>query len=206
MLFRSGERFSKDINLLKNQIEQLEKSQFPVLNNPEVLKEEIAEAKLNHNSIGGIIETVVIGLKAGYGEPFFNSLESSISHLVFSIPAVKGIQFGLGFDFVNFYGSEVNDEFDLVDQKIITTTNNNGGINGGISNGQPIIFETIIKPTSSIGLPQQTINKKTMEVEKFLINGRHDPAIFHRAAIVIDCVTALALLDMILIREGQKWL
>ncbi len=200
-----GEEFSENQTTLKQQVLKIIAGDFPVLTNSKLLEDEIAGTKKLQNSIGGVLETAIIGLKAGYGEPFFNSLESSLSHLIFSVPAVKGIQFGLGFDFVNYYGSEVNDEFAFSNDQVITSTNNNGGINGGISNGQPILFKTIIKPTSSIGLPQKTINKVTEQVEEVIIKGRHDPAIFHRAAIVIDAMSGLALLDLILIRKGQLW-
>lgn len=202
----SDEPFSSDEKILSEQVQSLLNGSFPVLTNKEALIKEIEAAKAEEDSIGAKIQTAVIGIPAGVGEPFFNSLESMISHLIFSVPAVKGIEFGLGFDYRRFKGSQVNDQFILDHQQIKTSTNNNGGIVGGISNGMPIQFNTIIKPTSSIGISQQSINRKTGKEEMMVIKGRHDPAIFHRACIVIDCVTALALCDALASRHGYLWL
>lgn len=201
----TDDSFSADLSQLKQQLTKLKQSDFPVLTTGETLKEQIAAVKKQQDSIGGILETVVLGLPAGIGEPFFNSLESQLSHLIFSIPAVKGIEFGLGFDFYRYFGSVVNDEIIYEHESFKTKTNHNGGINGGISNGNPLIFKTVIKPTASIGKPQEIINQVTKVSEKMAIEGRHDPAIFPRAAIVIDGLTAFALLDLIYARWGYLW-
>ena len=185
-------------NLVNNEI-------FPVLNleKKSLMKEEIKTAKDNLDSVGGIIETVISNLVA-IGEPFFDSLESKISQYIFSVPGVKGIEFGLGFDFAKYYGSDINDEF-YYDGQVKTRTNNNGGINGGISNGMPIVFKTVLKPTPSIGKTQHTIDDNMNNVE-LEIKGRHDPCIVRRARVVIDSLVALALLDLISINEGRKWM
>lgn len=167
------------------------------------LIEKIAEDK---DSAGGIIETCVLNLPVGIGEPFFHSIESQLSSYLFSIPAVKGVEFGLGFDFVNHNGSEVNDEW-VIDKNIITTkTNHNAGINGGISNGMPIVFRCVIKPTPSIFKPQSSINYDTKENITLELQGRHDPAIFHRARVVVDAMCALCLLDLCIERYGTDWM
>jgi chorismate synthase len=119
---------------------------------------------------------------------------------------VKGIQFGAGFRFANMTGSEANDPFRVVDGKIVTLTNNNGGVNGGITNGMPVVFSTVIKPTPSIGRLQETVNFETMENVELEIKGRHDPAIIHRARAVVDALTALVIADLICIEKGTGWL
>ncbi|MBQ7007128.1 MAG: chorismate synthase [Oscillospiraceae bacterium] len=158
------------------------------------------------DSVGGVLETAVLGLPAGVGEPYFNSLESVLSHYLFSIGGVKGVEFGLGFDFANCLGSEFTDAFEMCGGKVVTRTNNNGGINGGISNGMPVVFRTAIKPTPSIFKEQDTVNLETMQNAKLTLAGRHDPAIFHRARVVADSVTALALLDLLVQHFGERWL
>lgn len=153
------------------------------------------------DSIGASISCQVRGLPIGIGTPFFDSLESSISHLVFSIPGVKGIEFGLGFDFIGKRGSEVNDEYRIEDEKIITTTNYNGGILGGLSNGMPVEFRVVFKPTASIFKVQQSVNLEKQENTELQIQGRHDPCIALRAQIVVEAVAALAILDQIWMGE-----
>ncbi len=158
------------------------------------------------DSVGGVLETCVLGLPAGVGEPYFNSLESVLSQYLFSIGGVKGVEFGLGFGFADCLGSKANDAFEMNGNKVVTKTNNNGGINGGISNGMPVIFRVAVKPTPSIFKEQDTVNLATMENAKLNLTGRHDPAIFHRARVVVDSMTALALLDMLIQRYGERWL
>lgn len=157
------------------------------------------------DSAGGILETAVCGLEAGLGEPFFDSAESLLAHAMFSIPAVKGISFGAGFGFAPMKGSEANDPFSVKDGKVITLTNNNGGINGGITNGMPVLFQTAVKPTPSVSLPQRSVNMKTGEETEIRISGRHDPAVIHRARVVADSMTAIVLADLLLQRHGQLW-
>ena len=189
-------------------IELVANSQFSVLDESVKGKmiEAINEARSNGDSVGGVLETLVIGVPAGVGEPWFDSLEGVLSHAVFSIPAVKGIEFGAGFSFAKMTGSEANDQFKNENGKIKTVTNNNGGINGGISNGMPIRFKTAIKPTPSISLPQGTVDLFSGEDSVIEIKGRHDPAIIHRARIVVDAITALVIADMLSVRYGTDWL
>ena len=173
---------------------------FPLLDNSvkEDMLNEIAHAKSNQDSVGGVIECVILGVKAGEGEYMFDSIESVISQLAFSVPAVKGIEFGLGFDFASKTGSAVNDAFYYDQNKVVKTkTNNNGGINGGISNGNPITFRVVIKPTPSIGIEQDTINLNTKENDKIKIVGRHDACIAVRAVPVIESVGLIAIYDII---------
>lgn len=154
---------------------------------PEILKR-AAEEK---DSVGAVIECTVTNLPAGIGEPFFNSLESILSHLILSIPGVKGIEFGNGFKAATLKGSQNNDPF--VDAKGTTKTNNSGGINGGISNGNPLIFRVAVKPTSSIGAPQKTFNFKTGKMETLTIGGRHDVCFALRVPPIVEAVTAIAI-------------
>lgn len=158
------------------------------------------------DSVGGILETVVIGMPAGVGEPWFDTMESELAHALFSIPAVKGVSFGEGFGFADMKGSTANDAFTVQDGRVVTKTNHNGGINGGITNGMPIVFETVIKPTPSIYKKQDTVNMATMTDETYTIQGRHDPAIIHRARVVADSMTAIVLADMLAQRYGTDWL
>ncbi len=157
------------------------------------------------DSVGGVLETIVSGLPAGVGEPWFDSVESELAHIAFAIPAVKGIEFGSGFAFADMKGSEANDAFRLQGGQIVTATNHNGGVNGGITNGMPLVFRTALKPTPSIYKTQQTvdyINKKEAELN---IQGRHDPCIVARAAVVQNSLTAFALLDLLTQRYGTLW-
>ena len=199
--------FSEDTNLIKDELHNLDSKDFPVLNEEiEVtMKEEILKYKEALNSVGGILESVVIGVEAGIGEPFADSIESKLSSLIFSIPAVKGIEFGLGFDFATTTGLEANDAFIIKDNNIQTRTNNNGGINGGISNGMPIRIKTCIKPTPSIYAKQDSVNYQLKEETTLQIEGRHDPAIIHRAAVVVDSMIAIGLLDLYTKRYGYMW-
>lgn len=186
----------------------LESAPMPILNAgvSAQVQQIIEKAAAVGDSVGGILETAVIGMPAGVGEPFFDSLESALSHAMFSIPAVKGIEFGMGFEIAKSLGSKVNDALDVENGKVVTATNNNGGINGGISNGMPILFRTAVKPTPSIFKEQQSVNLKTGEKIRFTIKGRHDPAIVHRAKAVQDALTALTLCDMLALRFGTDFL
>lgn len=140
---------------------------------------------------------MVLGIKAGIGSPFFDSVESTLAHLIFSVPAVKGVEFGMGFDISKMKGSKSNDEYYLKEGKVKTKTNNNGGIIGGITNGMPIIFRVAIKPTPSVYKEQNSINISTMEETTLQIEGRHDPCIVQRAVPVIEGVSAVGILDLI---------
>ena len=162
----------------------------------------IEEALLEHDSIGGIVECKANNLPIGYGEPFFDSVESMISHLIFAIPATKGIEFGSGFEAAKMKGSEHNDNF--VDGFGKTETNNAGGINGGITNGNELVFRVAVKPTSSIGINQKTMNFAKGEVQDLLIEGRHDACIALRVPVIIEAATAIALADLKLIDKARK--
>lgn len=185
----------------------LRKMNFPVISSEKekLMTDSIIEQKEKGNSLGGIVETFVINVPAGYGEPFFDSIESKISHMIFSIPAVKGVEFGAGFKITELTGKEANDEFKIANNIITAVTNNNGGILGGISNGMPIIFKTAIKPTPSILLEQKTVNISSMENTVINIKGRHDPCIVPRVVPVIEGACALVILDLIMERDGEKW-
>ncbi len=174
---------------------------FPVLDDSLGIKmqEAIAEAKEKLDSVGGIIECAVTGMPVGIGEPMFDGIENRLSANIFGIPAVKGIEFGLGFDATKVYGSENNDAFYYDENgKIKTKTNNHGGILGGMSTGMPIIFKVAIKPTPSIAQKQETVNLVAGENSELEIHGRHDPCIVPRAVPVVEAVTALTMLDLIL--------
>lgn len=189
-------------------IKLLNEKNFAVLDSSceDTMKNRILEAAEDGDSVGGILETAIIGLPEGVGEPWFDSAESLISHMMFSIPAVKGIEFGAGFSFADMKGSAANDPFKIEDGKIVTATNNNGGLNGGITNGMPIVFRTVIKPTPTIFKPQNTVDFLNMEETVLEAKGRHDPAIVHRARVVQDAATAIVLCDMLAMRFGTDWM
>lgn len=199
--------FSNSEKELKEQIEKVNETFFAVLQEEADAKMriEIQNAQAQCDSVGGIIETAVLGLPVGVGEPYFNSVESTLAHLLFSVGGVKGVEFGLGFNFEKQLGSEVNDAFIMDGSKIKTESNNNGGINGGITNGMPVLFRSVIKPTPSIYKPQKTVNMKTMQDAELCIEGRHDPCIVHRARVVIDSVTAMGLVDLLLEQFGKDY-
>ncbi len=203
-LDQSFKVITPSIDLLKS----LNSSQFPLLDNAKknVFEGLILNAKENNDSVGGTVETMVIGLSAGFGNPFFESIESVISHLIFSIPGVKGLEFGSGFEITELNGSEANDAFYLDNGKIKTKSNHSGGIQGGISNGMPIIFKTAIKPTASIAKAQKTVDIDKMAETTLNLKGRHDPSIVHRALHVINAITNYAILEVILRDEGLKWI
>lgn len=173
---------------------------FPVLNKQKgsEMLEVIEKAKSQCDSVGGIIECVVTGLKAGVGEPMFDGMENRISSSVFAVPAVKGIEFGNGFDCTKLYGSENNDEFTTDGENITTVTNNHGGILGGITSGMPLYFKVAIKPTPSIAKEQNSVSLSEKRNTKLVIKGRHDPCIVPRAVPCIEAVTALAIYDSLL--------
>ena len=173
---------------------------FPVLDSDsgKAMQELIAQARAAGDSVGGIIECAVTGLPAGIGEPMFGGVESRIAQIVYGIPAVKGVEFGVGFECACLPGSQSNDNFEIIDGKIVTQTNHAGGILGGITNGMPLIFSVAMKATPSIAAPQQSISLSRMETATLEIKGRHDPCIVPRAVPVIEAATAIAIYDMIL--------
>ena len=181
---------------------------FPVLDH-DAKEKMIAEAEAAAavgDSVGGVLESAIIGLPAGVGEPWFDTLEGVLAHILFSVPAVKGVEFGGGFGLADMYGSEANDAFITDGKTVSTATNNSGGINGGISNGMPLIFRTAVKPTPSIFKKQNTVSLSRMENCELEISGRHDPAIVHRARAVVDAVSAIAVADMLAVKYGTDWL
>ena len=192
----------------KEDLEILSVKPFPVLDDKaeEIMKSMVIKAREEGDSVGGILESAVIGLPAGVGEPWFDTVEGLLSHALFSIPAIKGIEFGDGFALADRVGSEANDPFRLQDGKIVTAKNANGGINGGITNGMPLLFRCVIKPTPSIFKTQQTVDFVQGEEIDFALKGRHDPFLAHRARVVVDSVTALVLADLLTVRFGTDYL
>ncbi len=178
-----------------------EKSLVRSVNNEKskLMKHLVEEVKAEKDSIGGIIKCIIRGFPEGKGGPVFNSIESNISKAIFSIPAIKGIEFGAGFKATSMKGSEHNDPWILREGKIQTSKNDSGGIIGGISTGMPIEFSVAVKPTASIGIPQKTVNIETMENIEIEFSGRHDPCIVPRIIPVVETMTAVVLLDCLLI-------
>ena len=168
--------------------------------------EKILAAKSEGDSVGGVLETSITGVPAGVGEPWFDTVEGMLSHAIFSIPAVKGIEFGLGFNFADKKGSEANDQMYADGDSVKCYTNNNGGVMGGITNGMPIVFRTVIKPTPTISKEQKTVDISTMQNTTIAARGRHDPCIVHRAEVVVESVTALVIADMLSAKYGTDWL
>jgi len=181
---------------------------FPVENERcgEAMKHKIETARDQHDSVGGIVETFAAGIPAGVGEPLYRSVESALSELLFSIPAVKGVAFGDGFDFAKQTGLESSDGYRLKDGRVETTANHNGGILGGITTGMPLRIRTVFKPTSSIGLPQASVRLDVMEETVLEVHGRHDPAIIHRAVHVVNAAVCFGLLDLILEDQAKAWM
>ena len=181
-------------------LQQLKTQTLPVLdtNQAAAMEREILTAKQQQDSIGGSIECIIQGMPAGVGEPFFDSIESQLSHMMFSIPAVKGVEFGDGFALAAMRASQANDAFYYEQGQVKTKTNHNGGINGGITNGMPILFRLAIKPTPSISQPQETIDTDTQKNCMLEITGRHDPCIVQRAVPVVEAAAAWTILDMYL--------
>ena len=173
---------------------------FPVLNgiSGEQMREEIAAARKDGDSVGGEIECAVTGLPIGLGEPMFGGVESRIAQIVYGIPAVKGVEFGLGFSAARIRGSANNDDYTIESGEIRTVTNHCGGILGGITNGMPVIFRVAIKPTPSISKAQQSISLNKMEDQELIVKGRHDPCIVPRAVPVVEAAAAIAIYDLIL--------
>ena len=197
--------FSEDI---LSEIEDLNGKNFATISDEKgkKMQEEILRAKQEGDSVGGVLETVILNVPAGVGEPWFDTLEGEIAKAVFSVPAVKGVEFGKGFEIAKLRGSQANDAFCIVGDKIKTKTNNSGGINGGISNGNPIVFRTAIKPTPTIFLEQDSVDYVNKTECKIEAKGRHDPAIVHRARVVVDSIVAIVLCDALSLRYGTDYL
>jgi len=196
------------IAIAPESLQRLSKMPFPLLDGSleERMKETIAEAKMRADTVGGIVETAVVGLPAGAGEPLFDSLESRLASILFSVPAVKGVEFGDGFAIAGKYGSEAKDEYAYdAEGRVVTIANHNGGIVGGMATGMPVIVRSAIKPTSSIGLAQRTVDLRTKENVTIVVGGRHDPSIVHRAVHVIDAAVRFALFDLLAEGKPDSW-
>ncbi len=200
--------FASDPQGVAADIARLQEAPFPTLDGGagDAISRRILAAKDAGDSVGGITQTAVHGLPAGLGEPWFDSVESVLSHAVFSVGGVKGIEFGGGFSAVSGSGSDFNDPLRMENGRVVTQTNHNGGINGGITNGMPVLFQCAVKPTPSIARPQQTVDFLRGENAQLRIHGRHDPAIIRRICPVLDSVTALVLCDLLAQRFGTDHL
>ena len=189
---------------LEKDVATLSETVFPTLDiqQGEAMQAAILAAKAERDSVGGVVETAVLGMPCGVGEPWFDSVEGLLSHALFSLGGIKGVEFGDGFALAEGTGSRCNDPFRLEDGHVVTASNHNGGINGGITNGMPILFRCAVKPTPSIAQPQQTVDFLKNEEIDLTIAGRHDPAIVRRVCPVIDSVTALVLCDLLAGRYG----
>ena len=187
----------------KDLFEEIAKKEIPVIDEKkgELMKADIALASGEGDSVGGIVECVATGLPAGLGSPMFDGVENRVAAALFGIPAVKGVEFGLGFEASKIKGSENNDPFEIRDGKIRTASNNAGGILGGITNGEPLRVRAAFKPTPSISKEQKTVSLSKMENTALVIKGRHDPCIVPRAVPVVEAVVALVILDII--NEGE---
>ncbi|MCL2678232.1 MAG: chorismate synthase [Clostridiales bacterium] len=185
-------------------LRELAALELPLLDPAAGLKmtEAILQAKERGDSLGGVVECCCLGLPAGLGSPFFDSMESLLAHMMFAIPAVKGVEFGGGFALAALCGSEARDELYAENGRIKTLANHNGGLNGGLTNGMPLFFSVAVKPTASIALPQQTVNLETMSEAVLKIEGRHDPCIVPRIVPAVEAGAALCLLDRLLF-EGK---
>ncbi len=195
------DRDFEEKDITQENIDRLRNMILPVLNENIVpdMEKTILKAKEEKNSVGGIVEIMITGIKAGIGDPFFESMESELSRMMFSIPAIKGIEFGAGFDIAKMTGYEANDEM-YYDEKgdVKTYTNNNGGITGGITNGMPINFKVAVKPPASIGKKQRTVNIETKKNDFLEIIGRHDPCIVPRIVVVLEAAAAIVVMDRIM--------
>ena len=197
---RAFDEFEADMALLATR-------DFGVLDDAaaERMQDAIRAAKAEGDSVGGVLETAIVGMPVGVGEPWFDTVESVLSHALFAIPGVKGVEFGSGFALAGMKGSAANDSFIKEGDAVGTATNHSGGINGGITNGMPVVFRLAMRPTPTIAREQQTVNMQTGEPAVLLAKGRHDPCIVHRARVVAECMTALAVADLLTGRFGTDW-
>ncbi|MCF7923934.1 MAG: chorismate synthase [Candidatus Izimaplasma sp.] len=191
-------------NISSDVCKSLNEDIFPVLNKK--IKTEMLNLikETKNDSLGGTIESAIVNLPIGIGEPLFLSVESYLSQLLFSVPAIKGIEFGKGFEITKMYGSNANDEYTIKENNITTLSNNNGGLLGGLSTGRPVVLRCAIKPTPSIAKKQHSVNLQTKENTELVVNGRHDPQIVSRIVHVINSVLNFAILDLLLF-ENKDW-
>ena len=180
-------------------MERLSLSSFALIDRgaEESMRAEVEDARMQLDSVGGVIECAVTGVPAGFGGPMFDGVEGVIAQALFGIPAIKGVEFGSGFASAAMRGSQNNDPFRVEDGKVVTSTNNCGGILGGITDGMPLVFRAAVKPTPSIGQVQQSVDLQTMQNTELTVNGRHDPCIVPRAVPVVEAMTAIALMNIL---------
>ena len=181
-------------------INKLNNSTFALIDESveEKMRAEVEKARLNLDSVGGVVECFAVGLPVGVGGNIFDTVESKLASILFGIPAVKGVQFGLGFDFVDKNASKVNDEYEIKDGKVATLSNYNGGVLGGMTDGAPVVVSVAFKPTPSIASKQRSVNLQTMQNAELEIKGRHDPCIVPRAVSVVEAAVAIGLLDLMM--------
>ena len=182
--------------------ERLAASRLPLIDESkrELMEQAVVDAASQGDSVGGIIECALCGVPAGVGSPMMDTVESALASILFAVPAVKGVSFGEGFGFAGLRGSEANDAYAVKNGEIVTQTNHNGGVLGGITTGMPIVFQTVIKPTASISNTQQTVSLSTLEPETITVKGRHDACIVPRAAAAVEAAACIALIDLMLER------
>lgn len=187
------------VNIEPELMDRLSNSTFSLIDTTkeDEMRAEVEKARLDLDSIGGVIECAVTGLPAGIGGPMFGGVEGYISSIIFGIPAIKGVEFGKGFELASMLGSQSNDPFEYVDGKVVTKTNNCGGILGGITNAMPVIFRACVKPTPSISKEQDTVDLQNNCNAKLSVNGRHDPCIVPRAVPVVEACTAIAIMNLL---------
>jgi len=200
----AGDRSFDPVDLSRDLLLRLQEEALPLIDREaeEKIRETVEQARKELDSVGGVVECAVLGAAAGLGSPMFQNAESRIASLLYSIPAVKGVEFGLGFALSEKRGSEANDCYIMEDGRVRTKSNNNGGIVGVITTGMPIIFRTAFKPTPSIAREQATLNLETGKEELLKIHGRHDPCIALRAPVVVEAAAALAMMDLYLEAYG----
>lgn len=184
----------------KSLLDTLSSSTFSLIDETKerAMRDEIEKARLSLDSVGGIIECFAVGLPVGLGGNMFDTVEGKLASILFGVPAVKGVEFGIGFGFANKRASEVNDQYEIKNGRVATLSNNNGGVLGGMTDGAPLSVSVAIKPTPSIAKKQKSVNLLTMENAELEIHGRHDPCIVVRAVPVIECAVALGLLDLMM--------
>lgn len=187
-------------NIGEELLDMLASSSFSVIDKDkeQPMRDEIEKARLALDSVGGVIECFAIGLPVGVGGNMFDTVEGKLAQILFGVPAVKGVEFGLGFGFSDKNASKVNDEYAIKDGRVVTLSNNNGGVLGGMTDGAPLAVSVAIKPTPSVAVKQNSVNLQTMQNEELEIHGRHDPCIVVRAVPVIECAVALGLLDLMM--------
>ena len=200
----SDRPFAATPDALAEDLRELDSAFFPALDSAQadLMREKILAARAALDSVGGVTQTAIAGLPPGLGEPWFDSLEGILAHALYSLGGVKGVEFGLGFALADLRGSEANDAFRTDGRTVATSTNHNGGINGGIANGMPLLFQCAVKPTPSIAREQQTVDFVSMRNAPIAIHGRHDPAIVRRIPPAIDALAALVVADQLALRYG----